>query len=292
MLDALDLSRDCMPLWQSGSIRFYPPVELAELDTPAVERDPFVSQDELTIYFSQEHAAAAGGVDADIYTAKRAQITEPFGSAAPFSIVNTSSYESKMSISLDGLALVVCRSEGTGGNDDYLATRTSTTQAWTAPQLNYMDNVNGEYSPYDPELGSDGKTMYFAPTDGVNPQQLALASRSNLTSDFEVDSIGGYNPSATDQDADPWADPSGRLLVFSRSTVDVGDVDIYYALGSASGFGAPKPVPDINTLATSDADPWVSPNGCRVYFASNRTGGLRLVRSLRREREVISRAGR
>ncbi len=272
MHDALDLSRDCMPLWQNGTIAFYPPVELAELDTPAVERDPFVSQDELTIYFSQEHVAAAGGVDADIYTATRAHVGDPFGSATPFSVVNTTSYESKMSISLDGLTLVVCRSVDIGGDDEYLATRASTSATWPTPQVDFMDNVNENYAPYDPELGSDGNTLYYAPVfDLGDPQQLVLATRSSSTDDFDNQSIPGYTPGSNTNDADPWADPAGRLFVFSRSTVGVGDTDIVYALGS--NFGSVMPVPDVNTVGTSDGDAWLSPNGCRLYFSSNRTGG-------------------
>jgi hypothetical protein len=274
MLDALDLSRDCMPLWQNGTISFYPPVELAELDTPAVERDPFVSQDELTIYFSQEHPVASGGVDADIFTATRSHVGDPFGSAAPFSVVNTTNYESKMSISIDGLTLVVCRSVELEGDDEYLATRASTSEPWPTPQLNYMDEVNENYEPFDPELGSDGNTLYFAPVFDVgDPQELALATRSSSTEDFEQQTIPGYTAGSNTGDADPWVDPAARLLVFSRYTVGVNDVDMYYALGSASGFATPMPVPDVNTVGSNDGDPWLSPNGCRLYFSSNRAGG-------------------
>jgi Tol biopolymer transport system component len=275
MLDALDLSRDCMPLWQNGTIAFYPPVALTELDTPAVERDPFVSQDELTIYFSQEHALAGGGVDADIFTATREHVGDPFGSATPFGVVDTTSYESKMSISIDGLTLVVCRSASPAGDDEYLATRTSTSDPWPTPQLNDMDDVNLNYAPYDPELGSDGKTLYFAPiADEGDPQQLAVATRSSTTAEFEVQAVPGYTAGSNTNDADPWADPTGRLFLFSRSIVGVGDTDIVYALGS--NFANVMPVPDVNTVGTSDGDAWLSPNGCRLYFSSNRAGSYDL----------------
>jgi Tol biopolymer transport system component len=274
-MDGSAVPRDCMAEWRAGTIAFGAPQLISELSTTSgIERDPFVSQDELTIYYSS--STASDGMD--IYTASRAHIGDAFGSAAPFSIVNTQQDESKMSISTDGLTLIVCRTEQLGGDDDYMVTRSSTAQAWTTPQTNDLDNVNDDYSPLDPELGSDGRTLYFAPVvEGGDPQQLAVAKRDDTTSEYDIGSISGYSPSDNFSDADPWIDAAGDVLVFSRFDVDVVDVDIMYmTTGSGGRFGSASPVPGVNTVGNVDGDPWVSPDGCRMYFSSNRAGSYDL----------------
>ncbi|HEY1817161.1 MAG TPA: hypothetical protein VGG74_32665 [Kofleriaceae bacterium] len=270
-IDGSAQPRDCMAEWRSGTIAFEAPQLISELSTSGIERDPFVSQDELTIYFS--HDSPEG--DMDVYTASRAHVGDAFGSASAFDVVNTSDDESKMSISTDGLTLIVCRSVASGGDDDYMTTRGSAGDAWTTPQLDDLDTVNDDnYAPYDPELGSDGNTLYFAPVvlDG-DSQQLALATRSDPSSELGPAIIPGYAANAGYGDADPWIDGSGDVLVFSRVAVGSTDVDIVYMTAGGSGqFGSPAPVPGVNTIGTADGDPWVSPDGCRMYLSSTRGG--------------------
>jgi len=276
MIDALDVSRDCMPLWQNGTIAFYAPERISELSTPALERDPFISQDELTIYFSRP-----GSADLDVFTATRAHVGDPFGSASVFAPASSAMDDTKMSISLDQLTLVVCQYNGTG-NFDAIATRASPSDPWpplSATQLSAVDNTGTFSSAFDPELGSDGTSFIYAPV-ASNGQHLARAFRASTSQSFSVGSVPGYVLDSTYNDADPWFDPAGRLLVFSRSIAGGnGDSDIYYALGSAGGYGTPTLVPDVNVMGSgsfADGDAWVSPNGCRVYFSSNRDGNYDL----------------
>jgi hypothetical protein len=277
-IDAIDLDRDCIPMWMDGSIAFYPPVPLATLNTTTVERDPFLSLDELTIYFSREHDVQSGGVDADIYTATRANIGDSFGVATAFDVVNTTSYESKMSISMDGLALIINRGLTGGGSDLYIATRANVADPWTSPtNTELLDELNTFYNPYDPEFGVDGTRLYFAPSDGTSPQMLQLATRSDVGAAFEASDIPGITANASYNDADPWISADEKLLLFSRVLLDTTDVDMQYAVkGVSSDFGTIMPVPDVNTSPTADGDPWLSPKGCRLYFSSTRGGNYDL----------------
>ena len=66
----------------------------------------------------------------------------------------------------------------------------------------------------------------------------------------------------------------GRAIYASNRTgAGAGGSNLWYATrSSASGtFGAPKPVPDVNG-GTNDGDPWLSLDGCRLYWASDRSG--------------------
>jgi len=273
MVDALDPSRDCMPEWQAGSIGFYPPVELAELSTPGTERDPFLSPDELTIYYSGE----LGSNQLDVLTATRAHVGDRFGTPSVFAPASSPSSDTKMSISIDQLTLVACQYNGSG-NFDVIATRASTSDPWPPLSAMHMMMVDGgsNTNAFDPELGSDGTMLIFSPTTATT-QSLAMATRPNTGGDFAIMPIPGYMPDMTYRDADPWFDAAGRLLLFTRSiSGGNGDTDIYYAVGSGGMYGTPARAPDINSTGaagSADGDAWVSPNGCRIYFSSNRPGG-------------------
>jgi WD40-like Beta Propeller Repeat len=265
-------ARDCNALWKAGTIAFATPQPIAELDTQATERDPFLSPDELTIYFSQEHPIIPAGVDADIIMATRAMLGSAFAMPMPFAAASTPQfYESKMSISIDQLALVVCRSDGSGGNNVQLGVRGSAGDPWPALSTMYLDNVDAPANAYDPELGATGAQLIYAPSDTGVTQHLASAAQPSATSDYLVGSIPGYTASQTLHDADPWLDASGSVLVFSRGTVGSAEIDIYYALADGSGtFGAPVELSELGSAGYATGDPWVSADGCRMYLSSNR----------------------
>jgi hypothetical protein len=259
-------------MWKAGTIAFDTPQAISELNTTATERDPFLSPDELTIYFSQEHPIMPAGVDADIITATRATRTSAFVNQMPFAAASTPQfYESKMSISIDQLSLVVCRSDGAGGNNIQLGVRGSAGDAWPTLSTTYLDNVDAPLNAYDPELGATGAQLVYAPAGSSTPQQLATASQPSPTSDYVVGSPQGYTANAALHDADPWLDASGKVLVFSRGAVGAAEVDIYYMVTDANGnFGSATELTDLSSSGNATGDPWVSADGCRMFLSSNR----------------------
>ncbi len=62
--------------------------------------------------------------------------------------------------------------------------------------------------------------------------------------------------------------PDGKTVFFSKSTVNFGYIGIFYSVNNGSGWSAPKPV-DF-TGVYRDTDPFVSADGKRLYFASDR----------------------
>jgi Tol biopolymer transport system component len=73
-------------------------------------------------------------------------------------------------------------------------------------------------------------------------------------------------------DADPALSLDERVIVFSSARGgSLGGGNLWYAvrLSTTQAFGMPKEVPDLNTAA-NDGDPWLSDDGCRLYFASDR----------------------
>jgi len=271
--DALDAAPDvpsdvagltCEQKWLAHAIRFNPPVRIAELDTPGYERDPFLAPDELTIMFSTDRTGGVGGTD--VWLAKRSTIGGTFGSPTVMPDVNSSGGEGKLSMTSNALSVAVAsdRGGGQGGVDVWLGTRASPSGSFTMSQT-HVGAINTGSNEFDPLLSLDGLRLYFAPVVS-NVQQLAVSSRTSASGDFGAPTPLGSLNSGTGE-ADPALALADRLIVFSSNRT--GNGDIYYATRATptDPFGAPAPVPDVNT-GSGDGDPWVSPDGCRLYFAS------------------------
>jgi hypothetical protein len=135
----------------------------------------------------------------------------------------------------------------------------------------YLDNVDAPLNAYDPQLGATGATLLYAPAGSDVTQHLATAAQPSPTSDYIVGSPKGYVANATLHDADPWLDASGKVLVFSRGVVGAAEVDIYYMVADNTGsFGSATELGELSQAGAATGDPWVSADGCRMYFSSNR----------------------
>src|SRR5687768_16105313 len=60
----------CLLAWLNDTISFQSPAELAAVNTTSFDRDPFVSADELTIWYSSGNSNSQGG--SDVFEARRA----------------------------------------------------------------------------------------------------------------------------------------------------------------------------------------------------------------------------
>ena len=277
MIDAA--GSGCMDRWMMHTVRFHAPAELTELNTTSYERDPYVTPDELTIYFSatrSDSLPAQGGTD--IYMATRTQIGDPFGTATKFAAASTTTgSEGKMSLTADGMQLFVSSDQqvvgSKGANDIWFAQQAA--MGWGPLGQMHMAMVNSAGDELDPIVAADGTAIYYAPSSG-QPQQLYVATRANEAGNFGApseltelaDTAGGTGT------ADPAISADQKVILFSSSrTGSLGGNDIWYATrDDPSGpFGTPQPVPDINT-GYYDGDALLSQDGCRLYFDSTRNG--------------------
>jgi hypothetical protein len=65
------------------------------------------------------------------------------------------------------------------------------------------------------------------------------------------------------------------LMLFYSSAAEEDRGDLFYATRPSDDepFGPPTAIFDLNTAA-DERDPWLSPDGTRLYFATNREGTL------------------
>ena len=179
---------------------FGAPVQLASLNTNALEWAPDISADGLSLYFTRGSSFAV----ADIWVATREDISEAFGNPQPLTEVNTEDSEGVPSISTDGLNLFLAsnRSGGAGYWDIYMATRLDANSPFGTPvNLSEINSAEGDNSP---SISTDGLTLYYAVHHQPGgPWSIWTASRSDVSLPFNppykveelnIDGIDSYAP--------------------------------------------------------------------------------------------------
>jgi hypothetical protein len=105
----------------NGAFTTPTPVPGVDLDTPAVENNPVVTPDELTLFFGSTRPGGTG--DFDIYEARRAHVADGFGAPIELKGLDTAGADVPNWISPDGCNLYFTRSEPNVGYQLYMASR-------------------------------------------------------------------------------------------------------------------------------------------------------------------------
>jgi len=142
------------------------PVNLGpRVNSSAAENGPSISADSLSLYFSSHIAGeyrSEGLGGADIWVTTRKTKDDPWGTPVNLGpTVNTSDYELAPCISIDGLSLYFHSDRpGFGDTDIWVTTRKSKDEPW-GPPVNLGPTVNSPRREYNPDISSDGSTLYF-----------------------------------------------------------------------------------------------------------------------------------
>lgn len=262
----------CLARWYDGTVALAAPTLVAGLGSLAVDRDPFLTPDELTIYFSTERNVVTSG---DVYTATRTSLTAPFSVPLRDGDLSSMGYDSRFTMTANQLIGVVAssRTGGEGDNDLWISTRANTSDKFANFDRSTMglSNINSNASELDPEISADGLRIYLAID---NPQRIVVAERSNLGSTFG-NSKQIAELFSNKSDADPSLSPDERIIVFA-SARDNGNTDLFYATRADKNATFSTPVRLAISSINGDGDPFLSSDGCRLYFASDRSGNWEL----------------
>ncbi|MHC4192428.1 MAG: ankyrin repeat domain-containing protein, partial [Planctomycetota bacterium] len=144
------------------------PVNLGpNVNSSADENGPSISADGLELYFSDHiggDARPGGRGGRDIWVTRRKSKNEPWGTAVNLGPpINTWAHEASPSISRDELSLYFVsehRLGNFGSTDIWVAKRKSKNEPW-GPPTNLGPIVNSVHSEYNPDISSDGSTLYF-----------------------------------------------------------------------------------------------------------------------------------
>lgn len=166
----------------------------------------------------------------------------------PVAELNSSAEDFGPVISADGneLYLYSDRPGGEGGFDLYVARRTPS--GWSTPQ-NLGPGINSPANEYDAAVTPDGKQLFFASNRTKKMQQMLLKRQEN-----------------------PDVEDTNQWKATLRAEPGMQQFDLYVAgRGSAEGeWEIARPLSGINSARANEGEPYVSPDGAFLYFASDR----------------------
>jgi hypothetical protein len=270
---------DCWTHWFDGNLTIAMPQVLPnQSDGNADERDPWISMDGLTLYYTVDPMGAG---ESEISLASRPQTSQAFGPGSGTHLIslNTTAGEQRAALTPDEKMVVLSSNRIEARFDIYLAERSSKSVDFPSPDARYLGNVNTpNVQHHDPFLSPDGKRLYLASDpDTAELQHIFLATRSDTTSPFGTAAELPVINNPTSGDADPALSLDERVIMFNSNRPTgipgIGGTNLWYATRQdpMHDFGPPKLVPVVNS-DRDDGDPMPSADGCELYFASKRNG--------------------
>jgi hypothetical protein len=279
---ALDVGEvaPCTAKWLAG-VTFENVGEIAELASVGNERAPTLSFDELSVFFSSDRPGGSGAYD--LWTAKRTGRELPFD--APINAgalgLNSTADDSRISLSRDGLTAYVSstRSGGLGMGDVWIATRTAGDGMFIG--MTPLLPVSSAHAELDAVVGWDGLELYIGGNGypgGLGRTEILRASRPRDTDTFSTPMfVPALNSADSERGLTLSAD--GRIAVFNTNRGG-GPSRLWSATRDRPSDPFSAPV-EISALMSTEsyADPFLSADGCTLYFARSRSMKWDLMRA-------------
>ena len=208
--------------------------------------------------------------------------------------INSAANDLSPYLSPNGLSLYFAstRPGGVGGEDLWVARRTSVTETFGAP-VSFGAVVNTSGAERSPALSSDGLSLYFATTrsGGSGAFDIWVSTRTDVNDDFGWQAPTNLGPliNSTAVDAGPsyFLDPLNNQASLYFASARDGGLDLYVSPFATDGTpGTPSPIIELNSSAL-DLTPAVRSDGLEIIFASNRTGPTGLWMSTRNSTNSI-----
>jgi len=241
-------------------------VAIAELNTTAIETDPRLTHDELTMYFTRVDNTTAD----DIWVASRPNKTAAFGAPVKLAL-DTNGSENTASPTGDDLTLYFTAHQSTPGPNIYVATRASTSTDFGAPTSVGSINVSSTGSYRSPYVMPDGAGLYFDSDVGAISNGNCGGTCTDL---FRATANGG----AFTVDTGVFANVNTGDIE-TNAVVTVDELTVYFLSDRDSNFHvwqatrASKSVPFGAPVADFELDSdltvpgWISDDGCRLYVS-------------------------
>lgn len=221
---------------------------------------PRLSDDELQLFFT----ALVADRGAELMSASRASRADPFGPAAPVAAVVSEVDDHDPSPGPDGLALWFASNRASGVDLDlWVSRRGAAHEAFPTPvPFAAVNTPANEAQPFE----RDGELWFVS--DRAGGWDIFVTALDGEQAIGPASSVDALNSPAVE--AHPSVRRDGLVIIFSSDRAG-GSFDLYMAgrRSTTSPFGAPTPIAELNSAATDFAG-WISPDGCRIYFSSNR----------------------
>lgn len=244
---------------------------ITELNTEEKDDNPTLTADERMICFTSKRPTSSGGTD--IWCSERASPDDPFGEPIEQSSLNTDGFESSPSLGQDGLSIWFGADEE-GNMDILVAFRPDRGSSWDAP-LRVSELNSGEDDLPRP-LALGGRLMPLSSRRDSPDYWTYLAERPTPDAPFGeprlIEELAA--PGRSFVDAFLFEDGLTILLNVVEEGRK-GDLHVATRATLDSPFSDSSPILGVNT-EDEERDPFLSSDGKRLYFSSDREGELDL----------------
>jgi Tol biopolymer transport system component len=250
------------------------PVAGSNLNTSALEGCPSESADGRSLFFASNRSGKL-----DIYVSHR-QSNGEWGAPEPLDGVNSSANDFCPSALPGGVLLFVSERAdqncGAQGTADIYETRLHPAEGWLPPR-NLGCTINSGSNEFSPSYVPAGGGMLFFSSDRSGPHGIYVGMRGPR---------GTWQPPQAVQELNvggvalrPNVSQNGREIVFDSNRAGSQMFDIWYSHRATPHAPWAEPVrlldPSINSPA-NETRAWMSTDGQRLYFGSNRAGSFDL----------------
>jgi hypothetical protein len=176
-------------------------------------------------------------------------------------------------VSADGLTLWFAsdRASGSDDLDIWVATRSARGAAWSAPVS--LDALNSDAQDIPRPPGQRARVMPMASDrDSPGYYKIQFATRSTSSAAFGAPAPVVELAFPDESTVDGFLRDDGLTLFYVTGPA-FGPADLYVASRrrAADAFEQHAPLDELNT-PLDERDPWLSPDGRELYFASDRSG--------------------
>jgi len=234
------------------------------LGLPALEHlsTPHLSADELAVYFT---TSSSSGV-AKLGRATRPAMNAPFKIDAALSALGSNAKDNDPTVAADDLTIWFSSERSGGQADLFFASRATRNDPFGVAQAVPVVNVAGAADNH-PYFRARAQELWFSSQRHGSERSIFVAVKggSGWQAPVQIKELGTNvrHPMVTEDGLDILFDadrPGGK-----------GGTDLWQGRRASTGvpFGNLTPITAINTSANEFAG-WMSPDGCRIYFSSDR----------------------
>lgn len=247
---------------------FHDPTKVAISGADTREDDVTLTGDMLEMFFESDRVSAG---QSDIYTSRRASITDPWPEPTRVDELSTPFLETSMEVSTDGLTLYFSSNRPPSMTVDvFVSTRSNRSAPWSAPVL-VSALSTATSNDYNAQPWSD--TVLFMTSDrqpARGGSDVFRTTRASANDTWDTPAVvSGLDTSRYEGEA--FADATGAVWFTGDAA---GDDDLWRS--EPNGDGTYKPAELVLEIDTQYAenDAWLSPDGHTLYFTSDRDGSL------------------
>lgn len=238
-----------------------------------------------------ERAELLGHVDAAVARGGSAGVGgngEGGGEADPIGpLVDPDARDTDPTFTADRLELYFM-STRQGSKDIWKSVRSDQAGEWGAPTA--VQELASGFQEENPRISADGLRMWFF-TDrerDTAPSTIWEVTRESTADPWgPLASVPGLSVGPGSSNVSAGMDASATYAVVSSHESGAGGYDLYEFTRPSTdeAFANPTPITEVNS-ASDDFDPYLTPNGLALAFASNRLGNYDLFLARRTSMEV------